>query len=61
MKGVEFWSVNDSGLVADEDSSDVFEGVEYYCSGVAETNLEDRVVVLPPPSLADCSVIFAEL
>lgn len=47
--------------MAYEDPFDIVEGVEDYCSGVAEANLEDGMTVLFPPLFADRGVVVAEL
>ena len=45
MEGVECWSVDDGGLVADEHASAVVETVDYNGSGVSEADLEDGLFV----------------
>ena len=39
----------------------MFEGIDDYSARVTKSNLEDRVSILPPPLLAYCSMVVAEL
>jgi len=61
VEGVEFWAVDDGGLVSYQNSLDVVEGVEDYGASVAKADLKDRVVVLFPPVFAYRGVVFAEV
>ena len=49
MECVEGGAIDDGGLVADEHTLAVFEGVYYYCSCISEADLENGIVVFAPP------------
>ena len=61
MKGVQGGSINDCRLVADEHLLYIIKGVDDHRSGVAEADLEDRLIVLTPPFLADRGMVLAQL
>ena len=39
----------------------VFKAIDYDCSRIAETDLEHRMFVRPPPFFADASMVVAEV
>lgn len=61
MECVEGWTVNHSRLVPNEHSPAVFKRVDNDCSGIAQTDLENGLIVPAPPFLADRGVVIAQL
>ena len=61
MEGVQFRPINQALRVRDQDLLAVFKGVDNYSARVAKLNLEDRVAIQPPPLLAHCRMVVAEL
>lgn len=61
MKRVQLRSINDSRLPSHKHLLAVLEVVDDDGSRVAQSDLKHRMLVLAPPFLADCGVVFAEL
>lgn len=61
VERVEFWSVNNGILVAEQHLSAIFEGVHDNSSRVSQLDLENGLVGLTPPSLTDAGMIITEL
>lgn len=61
MEGIQFRPIDQSLRVRDQDLFAILEGIDDYSACVAKSNLEDRIAILPPPLLAHCSMVIAEL
>ena len=57
MERVQSWSVDNGRLVADKHAFAVIERVDDYSTGVAQSYLEDGLMVLAPPFFADRCVV----
>ncbi len=60
VEGIESRSIDNGRLVSDEHTLCIVEGVDDYCARISESDLEDRLSIFPPPSLADRSMVFAK-
>jgi hypothetical protein len=60
MESIEGRPINNSGLVADQHSFRIVEGVYYDGPGVSEADLEDWSSVFAPPWFTDCGMIIPE-
>lgn len=54
-------TIDDSGLMPDEHTPTVIEAVDNDSSCITKTYLEHRLLVLPPPLFAHCSVVISKL
>lgn len=60
MKGVQFGTIDDSGLMTNQHPFSIIEAVDYHSSGVSKANLEYGLLVLSPPCFTDCCMIITK-
>lgn len=61
VEGIQLGPIDDGVLMLHQDVAACFEGVEDHGPGIAQLDLKDWKIILPPPFLARRSVILAEL